>query len=352
LRTLGGLLACSPISPGVGAGFGRAEVESVSSVATLEPQAGRTHPRPIVRLLRPHQWTKNLLCLAGVVFSGEFLHLTDPPTLNWTASLAALMTFGLFCAASSSIYAFNDVMDRERDRRHATKRFRPVASGAVSPPVATVISIALAAGAIAGGFFLGAAVLLGLALYMANNLAYTLKFKHVALLDVLSIAIGFVLRLLAGCWAVGVTPTSWITLCTFFLAMFLGAAKRRGELATAGDDDSLRRPVLAKYSIQYLDSLVNNCAAMAIMCYSLFTIFKNPGLVVTVPIVFYGIMHYKRLVMVGSGGEEPDRVLLRDGRIQLAIVLWLAAFSTVMYLEIRHGIRFFEDMHPVSRMGG
>jgi 4-hydroxybenzoate polyprenyltransferase len=197
-------------------------------------------------------------------------------------------------------------------------------------------------------------VLLLLALYVANSLAYTLRFKHAALLDVLSVAVGFVLRLLAGCYAVDVMPTSWIVLCTFFLAMFLAAAKRRAELAAgagagAGDDDTLRRPVLAKYSVQYLDALVNNCAAMAVITYALFTIFKNPTLVVTVPIVFYGIMHYKLAVMVRAQGEEPDRALLKDVRIQLAIVLWLVTFALVMYLETRHGVRLFEDTRPAQR---
>jgi hypothetical protein len=163
------------------------------------------------------------------------------------------------------------------------------------------------------------------------------------------VSVGFVLRLLAGCYAVDVMPTSWIVLCTFFLAMFLAAAKRRAELAAAGEDDALRRPVLAKYSVQYLDALVNNCAAMAVITYALFTIFKNPTLVVTVPIVFYGIMHYKLAVMVRAQGEEPDRALLRDVRIQLAIVLWLVTFALVMYLELRHGVRLFEDTQPVHR---
>jgi 4-hydroxybenzoate polyprenyltransferase len=326
----------------------------LSSVASTETPAqarpGATSTlRAVVRLVRPHQWTKNLLCFAGVAFSGRFIAGTAPLAINWSILLRAAATFAVFCAASSAIYAFNDVMDRERDRRHAAKRNRPVASGAISAATASVISVALALVALVGAFLLGGDVLLLLALYVANSLAYTLRFKHVALLDVLSVAVGFVLRLLAGCYAVDVMPTSWIVLCTFFLAMFLAAAKRRAELAAAGDDDALRRPVLAKYSVQYLDALVNNCAAMAVICYALFTIFKNPTLVVTVPIVFYGIMHYKLAVMVQAQGEEPDRALLRDVRIQLAIVLWLVVFALVMYLEVRHGVRLFEDTQPAHR---
>jgi 4-hydroxybenzoate polyprenyltransferase len=256
----------------------------------------------------------------------------------------AVATFAVFCAVSSAIYAFNDLIDRERDRRHPTKRNRPVASGAISPAAAATISATLAAAALIGAYLINPLVLLVLVLYVANNLLYSLKLKHVAILDVLSIAIGFVLRLLAGCWALPtVKPTSWITLCTFFLATFLGASKRRAELA-AGDEENLRRPVLAKYSVEFLDSLVNNAAAMAIMCYALFTVFKYPALVLTVPIVFYGIIHYKRMVMIHRGGEEPDRAILKDLRIQLTIVLWLLAFAGVMYLRYRN-ISLFEDIH-------
>ena len=287
----------------------------------------RTSLRAIRRLLRPHQWTKNLLCFAGVAFSGHFTH---PREL-----LLALATFGVFCAASSGIYAFNDVMDREHDRRHPSKRNRPVAGGEIAAGVASTISVVLELAAIIGAYFLGPLALLCLVLYVANNLAYTLKFKHVALLDVLSVAAGFVLRLLAGCYALhDVLPTSWIVLCTFFLSTFLAFAKRRAELAS--NDESAQRPVLAKYSIGYLDAMVNSSAGMAIMCYAIFTIFRQPMLVLTVPFVFYGVMHYKRLVMVLHGGEEPDRVVLKDLRIQLCIILWLITFLLVMLYVNRY----------------
>jgi 4-hydroxybenzoate polyprenyltransferase len=302
-------------------------VESAAPAAVTGSNASTA--RGLLRLLRPHQWTKNLICLAGVIFSGHF-------TRQHELMLAAA-TVAVFCAASSSVYAFNDVLDRERDRRHPLKRNRPLASGAVGAPLATAISFALGAAAVAGAFFLGPRALLCLGLYVCNNLAYTLKFKHVALFDVLSVAAGFVLRLLAGCYAVGVLPTSWIVLCTFFLSTFLAFAKRRAELATAtaAVDDAAQRPVLAKYSVQYLDSMVNASAGMTVMCYAIFTIFRNPMLVVTVPFVFYGVMHYKRLVMVLRFGEEPDRVVLRDRRIQMCIAMWLATFLLVM-LYVRY----------------
>ena len=304
-------------------------------LVTSEPQTSRASGAAIVRLLRPHQWSKNLLCFAGVIFSGHFRNPID--------SLTAFLTFVMFCAASSSIYAFNDVMDRERDRKHPIKRRRPVANGAVGARTAAGVSLLLMILALGGAFLLGRDVTFWLGLYILNSFAYTVKLKHVALVDLLSVSIGFVLRLLAGCYAVNVMPTSWIVLCTFFLAMFLAAAKRRAELASVVGTDQFHRPVLANYSVQFLDQLTNNCAAMAIICYALFTIFKNPTLVVTVPIVFYGIMHYKRIMMVSRGGEEPDRVLLTDVRIQLAIVIWLGVFALVVWLDSK-GLRLFGDV--------
>lgn len=309
---------------------------------TPQFRAGRASIAALLRLLRPHQWTKNLLVFAGILFSGRFV--SEPIELA-----VAGATFVVFCLASSAVYALNDVIDRGRDRAHPVKRHRPVASGAVGVPVALAISTVLAGAALAGSLLVDGDLIVWLALYLLNSLAYALWLKHAALLDLLSISIGFVLRLLAGCYAVDVVPTSWIVLCTFFLAMFLAAAKRRGEVASsAAGADSIRRPVLSKYSVQFLDQLVNNTGTMAVMCYALFTLFKNPTLVLTVPIVFYGIMHYKRLMMIDSAGEEPDRALLGDVRIQLTIVLWLCVFGLVMWMDFRYGVRLFDDLHRVG----
>jgi 4-hydroxybenzoate polyprenyltransferase len=280
-----------------------------------------------LRLLRPHQWTKNGFCLAGVFFSGRWLE--DAYSIG-----TAVGCFGCFCAASSAAYIFNDVVDRERDRLHPLKCQRPVASGAVSVPAALTLASLLAAVALSGAYALGWAVLGCLVLYFANNFAYSWGLKHYALVDVLSIANGFVLRLLAGVYAVGVLPTTWITLCTFFLTVFLGFAKRRAELAGLLEDETTeRRPVLSKYTVQLLDSMLNNAAVMAVMCYALFTCIsnKNPTLVVTVPIVYFAVMHYKRNVLLWNFGEEPDWILLKDLRVQVSIVLWLACYVIIMY---------------------
>jgi 4-hydroxybenzoate polyprenyltransferase len=284
-------------------------------------------PRVVwLRLLRPHHWTKNVVCLAGVLFSGRFV---DPD-----AVVRALWTFVVFCAASSAVYALNDVFDRERDRRHPQKRQRPVASGAIGVPAAVAIGTVLAVGAFAGGWALGIGVFACLVFYVGNNLAYSFWLKHLALFDVLSIALGFVCRLLAGVYVVGELPTTWISLCAFFLALFLGFGKRRAELSVLGEQTSDQRPVLSQYTLSYLDYLLNSSAVMAIICYALFTTSpgKNPSLVIGVPIVFYAIMHYKRLVMLMDASEEPEEILLRDTSIRVSIILWLST-----YLAIQHG---------------
>jgi hypothetical protein len=147
-----------------------------------------------------------------------------------------------------------------------------------------------------------------------------------------------VLRLLAGVYAVGVLPTSWITLCTFFLTVFLGFAKRRSELGNLLEDEGTkRRPVLSKYTISLLDYMLNNAAVMTVVCYALFTSTsgKNPTLVVTVPIVFFAVMHYKRLVVLWNIGEEPDWLVLKDLRIQLSVILWLACYVAITYGDLR-----------------
>jgi 4-hydroxybenzoate polyprenyltransferase len=276
-----------------------------------------------LRLLRPHHWTKNLACLAGAFFSGRFV---DPGALA-----GAFWTFAVFCAAASAVYAVNDVLDRDRDRQHPWKRDRPVASGAVGAPAALAVGVVLAAVGLGGAWKLGPGVLVCMLLYVANNLAYSMSLKHLILFDVLSIALGFVLRLLAGVYVVGELPTTWITLCSLFLALFLAVGKRRAELRTLGSEGPDRRPVLSRYTVAYLDSLLDSSAVMAIMCYALFTTSadRDPSLVIGVPIVFYAIMHYKRLVMLSDASEEPEQILLRDPAILVSVVLWLASYLMI-----------------------
>jgi len=286
-------------------------------------QAPPSTIRSLWILLRPHQWTKNGLCFAGTIFSGRYV---DPSALA-----AAVGIFVAFSAASSAVYIPNDILDRDRDRLHPKKRHRAIASGAVPVSGAACLGLLLAAGALAGTWWLPAGALVCLLLFLANNVAYSVRLKHVTLFDVLCITFGFVLRLGAGTYAIGELPTTWIVLCSFFLAAFLGFSKRRAELSTLPEEDRQQRPVLSKYTVQYLDSLISSSAIMAIMSYALFTTAagRNPSLILTLPVVYYAIMYYKRLVMQGNSGEEPDVILIKNRRIRLCIGLWLALYLII-----------------------
>ncbi|HWP65413.1 MAG TPA: UbiA prenyltransferase family protein [Candidatus Limnocylindria bacterium] len=279
----------------------------------------------IVRLLRPQQWTKNLACMAGVVFGGR---LGEPAAV--LLDVAVTVTFVL---AAAAVYVVNDLLDVASDRQHPVKCLRPLAAGEVSMPTAAALAAGLAVAASAAAVALGVGAAACMAVYVALNVLYSLGLKHVAVLDVCCIAMGYVLRVLAGVVVLGDVPTGWILLCTFFLALFLAFTKRRAELTDPARSGSEQRPVLDAYDRATLDSLVDSSATMAVMSYALFTATsgKNPSLIVTVPIVYYAVMHYRRLVLRSDLAQEPDRLLLQDRTLQACIVLWLAAFVAIFY---------------------
>lgn len=286
---------------------------------------------PLLRLLRPHQWSKNVLCLAGVFFGGHGQYLSDPRALG-----LALQTFAVFCLGASSVYVLNDMMDRHRDRLHPKKRHRPIASGAVTPRVAVLLALALFVAALAWAFHLGWPVLASLAAYLAVNAAYSPVLKHLVLVDVLAVSFGFVARLVAGVFVMGELPSSWIVLCTFFLAVFLAFGKRRAELANLGNGNKTQRPSLRGYTLEQLDGLVNGAGIMAIISYALFTALSapRPTLVLTVPVVYYAIAHYQRMLFRNAYGEEPDAVLVKDGHILASVVIWLALYLLIAMLQL------------------
>jgi 4-hydroxybenzoate polyprenyltransferase len=301
------------------------------TVLEAPPEASRKISpwRGVVKILRPHQWMKNGFCLAGLIF-GTRLQEQE-------AWISALIYFGFFCAVSSCMYLVNDLHDIERDRIHPKKRLRPLPSGEISPKQAASIAGLLGLIGISSFFVVDLRAFSCLAGYAAVNLFYSIWLKHRVILDVAGIAFGFVLRMLGGVYAVSEFPTTWITLCTFFLALFLGFAKRRAELADLITfSENSQRPVLAKYTLAYLDSLLNSTATMTIMTYALFTVGagKNPTLIITVPMVYIAIMQYKLLVLSRSGGEEPEKIVLRDRQIQFWIILWLVSYLWVINAHV------------------
>jgi 4-hydroxybenzoate polyprenyltransferase len=281
---------------------------------------------PLFRAIRPEQWTKNLFVVAPLLFGKA---LSSPLSLRQTG-----VAFAAFCAASSSIYLLNDLFDREADRLHPVKRCRPIASGAVPVPAAAGLALALLAAAAAGAALWAAPALVPIALYVALMALYSGLLKHVALLDVLVIAGGFVLRVVAGSRAAGVAPSHWLLLCTFFLALYLALGKRRGELVLAGGS---ARPALEAVSVPLIESFESIAMAVTIVCYTLYTVapetvswFGNDRLLLTVPFVVFGLFRW-RLLEARGGGEDPTGDLYRDPALVATILLWGGACAALIY---------------------
>ena len=281
--------------------------------------------------MRPRQWTKNLAVFAAIVFSGN---LFDPRLLSITA-----LAFVSFCLVSSSLYALNDVLDAEKDREHPVKRDRPVASGRMSKSIALMISAVLLVFGVALGFVVGLPFLAVLAGYLVLQLLYVFALKNIAIVDMLAIAAGFVLRAVAGAFAIAVPVSPWLILCTGLLALFLAAAKRRHELVLLRELSVGHRPVLAEYSAELLDSFMVTLSAATVTSYALYTFFEtrapNHLMMLTIPFVIYGVLRYQMLVLSKGSGGRPEDVLLGDGPILTDIVLWMLSAVAVLYLAPR-----------------
>jgi 4-hydroxybenzoate polyprenyltransferase len=289
----------------------------------------------LIRTLRPRQWTKNLLLFAGVLFSQ---HLTNPQLM-----VRAAAGFVAFSLLAGSIYMLNDLKDLEVDRRHAVKRLRPLAAGRLSITAVWVAVVPLWTVVGLLSFWLGPPFMVVAGLYVAFNLAYTLWLKQVVLVDVFMIAIGFVLRAIAGVQLLlPVAPDTvlspWLLVCTFFGALFLALAKRRREMANAGDGATRQRAVLEEYSPELLDGLLMVSAAASLMGYALYTIwpatvakFGTEALLYTVPFVAYGIFRYLYLVRATETTEDPSQVLLTDRPLGFCLGLYLLAVILILY---------------------
>ena len=291
-------------------------------------EAGNTVglPAAYLRLARPKQWTKNGFVLAGVVFSGE--------ALQGASVMAALSAFVAFCALSGAVYAANDILDVMEDRTHPTKRLRPVASGEIPVRVAAVYAALLALGGLALAFFVDPGVgIAGLA-YLALQAVYTTFLKHVAVLDVMSISAGFVLRALAGVAAVGEHISPWLVLCTGLLTLYLGFSKRRYELYVLGEAAESHRKNLRDYSVEMLDQMMMIMVAATIIAYIMYTftfpLHLRSYMMASIPFVIYGVFRYMLLVH-RDGGGDPDTLLLRDRPLQINLLLFLAVVMAVIY---------------------
>jgi 4-hydroxybenzoate polyprenyltransferase len=301
-------------------------------------------PGAIVQSMRPRQWTKNLALFVGLVFAQQLFTLTSFER--------AFVAFVVFCLASSCVYIFNDLLDLERDRQHPTKSKRPLASGElpISWAIATIGVLLLGcAGLIVLLFNMpiqqtdifaslgGANVLFALtvATYIVLMALYSVWLKHIVLLDVFVIASGFVLRILAGAVVIPVMISQWLYLVTILLSLFLALSKRRHELILLQGDASNHRQILKEYSLPLLDQLITIVIAATIMAYSLYT-FEGPTgnhrLMITIPLVLYGMFRYLYLMHMRMEGGSPEEVLLRDRHMLGTVVLCTVLIIIVLYV--------------------
>ncbi len=322
--------------------------EMATSTGTLVSEspkmgiAGRLYA--LLRAMRPRQWTKNLALFVGLVFAQKLLNAS----LFERASIA----FIAFCLASSSIYLFNDLLDLENDRQHPTKRYRPLAAGTlpISWAIGTIGFFWVCCAALATSLFFlplsgrdafaqvgGANILFSVVIgsYILLMVLYSLRLKHVVLLDVFVIASGFVLRILAGAVSIAVVISPWLYLVTIMLSLLLAFGKRRNELVLMEAQASTSRQILKEYNLPLLDQLITISTASTLMAYSLYTFQATTGdqrLMITIPLVIYGVCRYLYLVYVRKEGGSPEEILLRDRHMLGTVVVCVAVVIVVLYV--------------------
>jgi 4-hydroxybenzoate polyprenyltransferase len=283
----------------------------------------------LVISLRPRQWVKNLFLFAGLVFGQK---LFTPAV--WTAAAAFL----IFCGLSGAVYLLNDVADRGRDRLHPDKRHRPVAAGHLSVPAAVTAAIVLIVAGLAASVWLSRGFALAALSYVVLLTAYSAWLKHLVIVDVLVVAIGFVLRAVAGALAVQVAISGWLLICTFLLALFLALGKRRHEVLSLEDAAPQHRAILAEYSAGLLDQMIAVVTASAVTAYALYTMspetvakFHTALLPATLPFVLYGIFRYLYLLYQRHLGGNPSDAVLRDRALLLNTLLWMGSVLLIIY---------------------
>jgi len=283
-----------------------------------------------LKLMRPHQWIKNGFVFTGLIFG----HAWNDMTLVGEV----LLVTAAFSLLSSSIYIINDIADRVSDSQHPKKRNRPIASGAVKVPEAWVLALILMVASLtlvwtgAGGMAL--AVLLG---YLVMNLGYSFGLKHVVILDVFLIAAGFMLRILAGTIGVGIEPSNWLLLTGMMITLFLGFTKRRAEMAIVEGQEGEKRKVLEHYDERMLDVMIASSAAAVVIAYSLYTMSPDTiarhgtdKLILTTPLILYGMFRYLYLLYIHKAGEDPAGELLKDKHVLITVLLWLLITLVVL----------------------
>jgi 4-hydroxybenzoate polyprenyltransferase len=286
----------------------------------------------LFQLMRPTQWIKNGFVFMPIIFSSKFTVVDDVGKV--------IVLFAAFCLASSATYILNDYADMEQDRAHPLKKLRPLARGDVAPRAALSFMAVLVIVPFIMLYAVGAPrlCLLLTAAYLCLHLAYSFKLKNIVILDVLTIATGFLLRVLAGAAVIAVTVSSWLILCTFSLAIFLALGKRRHEVVILNSRAINHRPVLQDYSVSLLDQLLQIVTTSTFIFYCLYSVRGNPAIGIepermmfTIPLVAYGIFRYMYLIYHREDGGSPTALLLTDPPLLICNILWLATCVAVIY---------------------
>jgi 4-hydroxybenzoate polyprenyltransferase len=293
----------------------------------------RSLARHLLISLRPGQWNKNLVIFAGLLFGRKLFEAA--------AVFDAVSAFAVFCILSGVVYLVNDIVDRGSDRQHPLKAQRPIASGVLPVSVGAAAALVLGAGGLAAAFAIGRAFAGVAATYLALQMLYSATLKNVVIIDVLTIAIGFVLRAVAGAVVVNVEISHWLLVCTILLALFIVLAKRRHEIVLLAGGAANHRPILGEYTAYLLDQMIGVVTASTLIAYVFYTIspetqekFGTPWLGLTIPFPLYGILRYLYLVHQRDGGGSPADLLLTDRPLLVCVGLWALAVALIIYRPV------------------
>ena len=284
-----------------------------------------------IKSLRPRQWTKNLIIFAGILFSRNIF--------NGAMLAVVTIAFVIFCIVSGSVYVMNDICDAGKDRRHPEKSKRPIAAGWLSIKKAAAGAVSLVIVSLVMSLLLGTPFFLIVLGYILLQAAYSIFLKNVVIIDVFALALGYVLRVVAGALVIQVEMSSWLIVCTILLSLFLGLSKRRYELTFLEDEAEHQRSVLGHYSPDLLDQMISVITASTAVSYALYTVspetvqkFGTRNLIYTVPFVLYGIFRYLYLIHQKAGGGSPENILLSDVPLLADIVLWIFSVGIILYV--------------------
>ncbi|MDP2386924.1 MAG: decaprenyl-phosphate phosphoribosyltransferase [Bacteroidota bacterium] len=284
----------------------------------------------ILKLIRVHQWTKNLFVFAPLFFSGQFL---DKEKLVLSA-----LGFLCFCLAASSIYIINDLFDAEKDKLHPTKKNRPIASGKISKSFAIILFLLFITSALSVSFFINKGLFVVILIYFVLNLLYSFGLKQISLIDIFIVSLGFVLRVAAGGTLTEIPVSHWLYIMTFLLALFIAMAKRRDDVLILNETGSEMRKSVKGYNLEFISSAISILCAVLVVSYLLYITspevvarFEGKHPYISTLFVILGVFRYLQITLVQSNSGSPSKILLKDLFIQSVLVLWVLFFITIIY---------------------